>query len=186
MEPTRDADASSIKTDSLTPAATLPPEAFEHLYNVAWPLVVNYLRFRIGPIDAQDVAADVFVCAWAARAQFDPARGTPAAWLWGIARNSARAWHRAGRAPSQSLPGDVIDDAAWAERAARAEIMGQVAAALTQLAPIDQEIVALRFGAGLSYRAIGESVGISETATGARLHRAVRRLRLAFEGGGEP
>ena len=57
-----------------TPEAPLAPadsalsaEAFEALYREHWPAVVDYLRFRVGPADAADVAADAFAHAWKAR-----------------------------------------------------------------------------------------------------------------------
>ena len=37
----------------------LTPEAFEALYREHWPAVVDYLRFRVGPTDAADVAAAI-------------------------------------------------------------------------------------------------------------------------------
>ncbi len=142
--------------------------------------MVDYLRFRVGPGDAADVAAGIFVRAWAARAQFDPDRGSPAGWLWGIARNGARAWWRGRPRPVDVLANDFAVDAGLLEHGARAESMVLVSAALARLEPIDQEIVALRFGAGLSFRAVGDAVGLTEGAATVRLHRTIRRLRLVL------
>lgn len=162
------------------------PQAFEVLYRDAWPAVVDYLRFRIGAADAEDVAADAFVSAWAARSQYDSARGTAAARLWGIVRNAARASQRTRRGPTVPLTGaEAAAGPELVDRAARAETWARVESALARLKPVDREIIALRFGAGFSHRAIGEALGLTEMATAARLHRAVRRLRATFEGGAD-
>src|SRR2546430_2749170 len=50
--------------------------------------VYAYVAYRIGPgVDADDVTSDVFERALRYRDSFDPNRGTPTAWLIGIARH---------------------------------------------------------------------------------------------------
>ena len=176
-----------------TPEAHLAPadsamsaEAFEALYREHWPAVVDYLRFRVGPADAADVAADAFAHAWKARGQYDPSRGVAAGWLWAIARNTANAWFRGRPRAAESLAEGLAMDASLVDLAARAESMARVAVAVGRLGVIDQEIIALRFGGGLPYRDIGDAVGLTENATTARLHRAIRRLRIALEGSEVP
>lgn len=178
--------AAQDASDEMTPDVSdgLAPESFEVLYREAWPAVVDYLRFRIGPTDAPDVASDIFARAWAARRQYDPVRGAPESWLWGITRNAARDWHRDHAVPVRPLAESVAMEANLPERGARAETMAHVAAAVSHLEPIDQDIIALRFGGGLSHRDVGDTVGLSEAAAAMRLHRAIKRLRVALEGRG--
>ncbi|MEO8084770.1 MAG: RNA polymerase sigma factor [Ardenticatenales bacterium] len=154
---------------------------FEALYRTAWPRVVDYLRFRIGPDDAADVAAEVFVRAWKARAQYAPDRGEPEAWLWGIARNAARDHRRAPRPPIDLDAVADVADASLAEHGAGVEATARVAVALAMLEPIDRDIVALRFGGGLPFREVGAAVGLTEAAAATRLHRAIKRLRSLLE-----
>lgn len=161
-------------------------EAFEAVYREMWPAVVDYLRFRIGQVEAEDVAADVFSRAWAARDQYDPHRAAPAAWVWGIARNAARLWWRGHAAPTVALTDDVAVDMGLLDRAVHADAMARVAEAVARLDPIDQDIVALRFGGGLPHRDVGAAVGLAEAAVATRLHRAIRRLRIALEGSESP
>lgn len=163
-------------------AGTLTTEAFEDLYRACWPVIVDYLRFRIGPAEADDVAADVFVRAWKARAQYEPARGEPTTWLWAIARNAAKDWLRRGAERSDPLDRSVALESGLAERGALAEAMSHVAAAIARLEPIDRDIVALRFGGGLSHRDIGATLDLSEAGAATRLHRAIKRLRRILEG----
>lgn len=181
MPPHRTAQPQDATAPTNAGSITLTPEAFDSLYRQSWPSIVDYLRFRIGPADAADVAADVFVRAWAARGQYDPARGGPSTWLWGIARNAARDWFRGPIARVEPLAEDIATDAGLPEQGVRAEAMARVAAAVAQLEPIDRDIIALRFGGGLSNREVGQSVGLSEAAAATRLHRAIKRLRVSLE-----
>lgn len=164
--------------------SVLSSASFEKLYREAWPTVVDYLRFRIGPIDANDVAADVFTRAWQARDQFDPSRGTAQAWLWGIARNAATDRLRSPPQAAEELSDTMSVDTGLAERGERAVRMARVAEAVADLDGIDQDIVALRFGGGLTHREVAELVGLTEAAAATRLHRAIKRMRAQLERSG--
>jgi RNA polymerase sigma factor (sigma-70 family) len=58
----------------------------------------------------------------------------------------------------------------------------QVRTALERLSPVDQEIIALRFGAGHTNRSIAALVGLSEANVAQRLRRALRKIRTFLEG----
>src|SRR5260370_9696359 len=64
--------------------------AFEHLYLSSWDDVYAYaaglLRNRSA---AEEITATAFERAWRRRRQIDSRRGSPRAWLFGIARNAA-------------------------------------------------------------------------------------------------
>jgi RNA polymerase sigma-70 factor (ECF subfamily) len=61
--------------------------------------------------------------------------------------------------------------------ATREEIRDRVQAALGTLGEEDREVLALRYLEGLSARAVGEVLGVSEAAAKKRALRALRRLR---------
>ena len=157
-------------------------EAFECLYREQWSRVANYVRFRLGPDEADDVASEVFARAWAHRPDYDPRRGAPSTWLWGIARNVTSDRVRRAEpqtlALSQSAPAaiDVADEVGALDELRRAVV------AIGRLKEIDQEIIALRFGAGLTNREIASQLGRSEGNVGLRLHRAFRKVRLDLQG----
>jgi RNA polymerase sigma factor (sigma-70 family) len=54
--------------------------------------------------------------------------------------------------------------------------------ALDRLPPIDQEIIALRFGASHTHRTIAALMGLSEANVAQRLRRALRKMRATLEG----
>ena len=119
------------------------------------------------------MTGDVFEQAPRYRDSFDPARGEPIAWLLGIARrciaaNLAQRPAPAGEPPDVAAPGDLEQqsvDRAW------------LSAAISVLSDRDQELIALRYGADLRARQIGELLEMTTGAAEVALHRALERLR---------
>lgn len=129
---------------------------------------------------AEDVTALAFERAYRRRGRFDPQRGSPRAWLFGIARNAALDELRRRK----RLATLAFDPAAEPEPpAGDGEIDPDrrltVRAALAAMEPRERELIALKFHAGLSNAEIGALVGVSETNAGTRVHRAVTKLRKA-------
>jgi RNA polymerase sigma-70 factor (ECF subfamily) len=139
--------------------------------------VYAYVAYRIGDgPDAEDVTSDVFERALRYRASYDPAQGEPVAWLIGIARHRLHL----GRAPT--VPLDEIDEPV-APRDLEADAVDRLTlqAALARLADRDAELLALRYGADLKARQIGEALGMTTNAVEVALHRALGRLRAILE-----
>jgi len=64
---------------------------------------------------------------------------------------------------------------------AKAEDRHRLGRLISNLPPRDQELIAMKYGAGLTNGQIGEVLGKSVTAVGSELHRLVRKLRLQWE-----
>jgi RNA polymerase sigma-70 factor (ECF subfamily) len=158
--------------------------AFDRLYRAnrddVYAYAAGLLRDRAA---AEEVTATAFERAYRKRSRFDPSRGEPRAWLFGIARNAAldELRRRGRRAELAADPADLL-----AERpdqsAEQAERRLALAAALATLAPPERELIALKFFAGLSNGEIAAATGVSESNAGTRLHRAVTKLREACDG----
>ena len=56
-----------------------------------------------------------------------------------------------------------------------------LSALLAQLAERERELVALKYGAGLTNRAIADLNGMSESNVGTILHRVTQQLRATLE-----
>ena len=67
--------------------AGLSEDAFATLYQGQLDRVFNYVRYRLGSDEAEDVTADIFVRAWSRRETYDSRKGSQSTWLWAIARN---------------------------------------------------------------------------------------------------
>jgi RNA polymerase sigma factor (sigma-70 family) len=160
----------------------LGEETFAYLYQEHLDSVFNYVRYRLGPEEAEDVTADIFTRVWSRRRQYNARKGTPATWLWAIARNVVtdqlrrRQWVRIGL--SEELAGSDDPPA----EVARKEEWRRLQMAMDRLPAIDQEIIALRFGAGHTNRSIAGMVGLSEANVAQRLRRGLRKMRTYLQG----
>jgi RNA polymerase sigma-70 factor (ECF subfamily) len=158
-------------------------ESFEELYRRTFPRVYAYVASMLRDrSSAEDVTAQAFERAYSKRSRFSARRGTPEAWVFGIARNAAldELRKRKRRATLESEPADV-----WSpgpdEEAERAFQREEVRRALASLDPRDRDLIALKFAAGLNNTEIARVLRLSESNVGTRLHRAVDKLRKACE-----
>ena len=170
----------------MTSTLTLPQTAsrsrpaldFEALYRDArddlYAYVATLVRDRAA---AEDVTAQAFERAFRKHRSFRQDKGSPRAWLFGIARNAAldELRRRKRQATLVTEPASDAPDHATAtvERAA-------VQAALATLPTRDREIVALRFHAGLDTAEVAAVLGVSRSNAATQLHRAMTKLREAL------
>ncbi|HEX6389636.1 MAG TPA: sigma-70 family RNA polymerase sigma factor, partial [Solirubrobacteraceae bacterium] len=71
------------------------PGTFETFYRAHVEVIQRFVTRRVAdPYLAADLTADVFLAAIDAAQGYDPARGTPGAWLFGVARNVVAGEHR--------------------------------------------------------------------------------------------
>ncbi len=153
----------------------------EALYRSSAGDVYAYVRSLLhDDAAAEEVVAVAFERAVRRARRYDPRRGTPRAWLYGIARNAALDELRRRRRTAALLadPEDP-DAAAPADPGADPERRATVRAALAGLDPRDRELVALKFWGGLSITEIAAVLGVSVPNEGTRVHRAVTKLREA-------
>jgi RNA polymerase sigma factor (sigma-70 family) len=140
--------------------------------------VYSYVAYRMGDgPDAEDVTSDVFERALRYRDSYDYRQSEPVAWLIGIARRCivdavAPRAEPVADPPAEAAPGDLEDEAVR-----RLTLRN----AVVRLEARDQELIALRYGADLTARQIGEQLGLQTNAVEVALHRALERLRQALE-----
>jgi RNA polymerase sigma-70 factor (ECF subfamily) len=154
--------------------------AFEALYRESrddlYAYVAGLLRDRSA---AEEVTSQAFERAWRKRRQIDKRRGTPRAWLFGIARNAAldelRRRGRIGHSEPEVRPQPTSNPAEIAvDRAALQQ-------ALDSLNGRERELIALKYFAGLSNAEIATVIHASETNAGTRLHRVIEKLRRSID-----
>lgn len=141
--------------------------------------VYSYVAYRLGDgPDAEDVTSDVFERALRYRGSYDDSRGRPLPWLLGIARRCV---------DDALLHRPPIDDRDLGEQPSGENLEEDavrrlsVAAAVGRLDDRARDLLALRYGAGLSAREIGEVVGSKTNAVEVALHRTHTRLRADLE-----
>lgn len=177
-------DVATVSYAKRQPAETdgLSEEAFVHLYQHELERILNYVRLRLGPNEAEDVTADIFARIWTHRHDYDPRRGQPETWLWAIARNATRDHLRRRRPAPMALAPDIAGSGDPATEIGRQEEWARTEKALSALAAQDREIIALRFGAQMTNRAIAALLNIGEANVAQRLRRALRKMRAAMGG----
>ena len=168
-----------------TPAADLPPD-FEAWFRDHRQSVYRYVRFRVATREvAEDITSEVFLKALRALGRYDPGRSAPRTWLLRIARNAVtdhlRTLRRRGslHISLDRAPDLVSRGPSQEERLLHAEQLTRLFSAAATLREADQEILSLRYGAGLGNAEIAESLKITPNAVAVRVHRALTRLKNA-------
>jgi RNA polymerase sigma-70 factor (ECF subfamily) len=136
------------------------------------------------PAIAEDLAADAFAAALAAYDRVRPDPDGVKVWLYTIARNRISSyrskswrWAKLLRSMVQNTASSDIESDAGVRDELRI-----VLRAMQRLSPRDQRLIALRTGTGLSFREVGELMGMSEKTATVATHRALERLRKAAAG----
>ena len=172
MDPDRE-DAARLRRGDTVGLAGLMGRHQDRLFRYLWRLVGD-----------ETVAEDVFQQTWLQVAErisrYDGARPF-GPWLFTVARNLALD-HLRRRQP-QSL--DEVDEAAapgggdadpLAHAVAR-QRSGRLADAVAGLAPLDREVLSLRFEEDLALPQLAGTLGVPIPTAKARLYRALARLR---------
>lgn len=169
----------------LVRAAQRDRAGFGRLYRRWVGDVYRYFLSHAGDAAAaEDLTTQVFLDVLQALPKYVE-RGSFGGWLFTIAR---RRWIDHVRRERAVLP---IDDLPLVDRGARdplavaldAERIGQLHRLLQTLEPDEQELLRLRFAAGLTFAAIGQALGRSEGACKMALGRLLERLRVQWPGG---
>ena len=157
-------------------------DAFAQIYNKYLDAVFRFIYFRVTNRQvAEDLTAETFLKVVRAAERFDPARGTPRAWILTVARNVLGDWRRRARLRQYVALGnmhDLIHEApSPEERLLREEEVGRLLDAVATLGDADRELIGLRYGSSLDTAEVAQMLGISEGSVRTRLWRALGKLR---------
>lgn len=179
---------SSARTDTredavLVETARRNPTAFADLYRRYVTPVYRYLYSRVGnAADAEDLTAQTFIAALEGLSGYRE-RGSFAAWLFTIAHHKAADHHRQQH---PHLPLDeALDSPGDGENPLtcmmQAEALQRLATLVAGLEEGKQELLRLRFAAGLTYGQMATVLGSSEGAVKMAVHRLVNQLAVEWE-----
>lgn len=163
------------------------PIDWEAVFAAGLPRIFNYFRYHGLEDDiAEDLAAATFEKAWRARHSYRAEKAGMNTWLMAIARRTAVDYYRS-RPPEVDL--EVLEDTHPAlaahpepeETLQQYEEIERLRRLLSDLPKRERELVALKYGAEMTNRAIARMTGLSETNVGTILHRVVTYLRGRVE-----
>jgi RNA polymerase sigma-70 factor, ECF subfamily len=162
------------------------PGDFEAWYQDYRSAVFRYIRFRVATREAaEDVTSIVFMKALRSLDRYDQRRASPKTWLLRIAQNAVtdhlRSLKRRGalHVSLDAVPDLVADVPSHEERILKQERIQRLLNASRTLRKEDQEILSLRYGAGLENSEIATHLNVSGNAVAVRLHRALKRLKAS-------
>jgi RNA polymerase sigma factor (sigma-70 family) len=181
------------RTDAqLLALASKDPLAFREFYDryAAW-VRSWFLRQTGSDSAALDLTAETFAQAWHASRRFrDMADGSGAPWLFGIARNLLRQYHKHNRIESAArerlgLPAawaDCEDYEAVDERLEAGSLAPALRLAIKALPREQRRALELRVVQQLEYEEVAGALGCSQNAARLRVSRALRALGLKLRG----
>ena len=158
------------------------PVAFAELYRLYLDPVYYYLLSRVGdPDEAEDLTAHVFLQALEGLARFKPGSNFPA-WLFTIARRRVADFYRKRKeiqlnhdldipSTSRDLLLKVIDD----------EALSELLEEIAHLSEEEQELLRLRFAAGLRFKDIASLLNRKESTVKMTFYRLLARLENQME-----
>lgn len=151
------------------------PALFELIFDRHFAAVHRYVSHCLGVDTADDLAAETFLRAFAARARYVPLSADARAWLFTIATNLVRdEIRRRGRDDGLA---DRLSLQVAPQHVATADSDPQLHAALLTLRDEEREALVLFAWAELSYEEIAHATGAAVGTVRSRLSRARARLR---------
>jgi RNA polymerase sigma-70 factor (ECF subfamily) len=163
--------------------------ALRQLFDRHAPWLAARLRKALPSDDVEDVLQETFLAVWKNAGTYQP-RGTPAAWLWVIARNQAALLLRKRGPATQALLDEApldesspASDSDPAEAAAtRTDLDVAAAAALGPPGCPDREVWRLMYEEDRPVAEVAELMGVPEGTVKSRAYRARRLLRAVLGG----
>ena len=168
-------------------------DALREVVETIRPIVLRYIRARIGTtersgLSADDVAQEVCLAAIQALPRYQD-QGRPfLAFVYGIASHKVADAHRAA-ARNKSEPTDLVPeryslDAGPEQMAMQSDSAARMNKLLALLPDKQREILTLRIVVGLSAEETAEAVGSTPGAVRVAQHRALARLKSEIAGAG--
>ena len=192
-EPSGKATHRLTRTDAeLLLAARQDPTAFREFYDRYAVWMRAWLLRQTGSESAAlDLTAETFAQAWHSSRRFkDMADGSGAPWLFGIARNLVRQYHKHNRIETAArerlglpLAFAECEDYERVDERITAHAMGPALRLAMRALPKDQRrALELRIIEQLDYEEVAGRLGCSQNAARLRVSRGLRALTLSIRG----
>ena len=164
--------------------AKADPARFEPLYRKYYDSILRYLKQRMeDPEQAHDVASQVFIKAIKNLSKYED-RGVPfGSWLYRIAKSELYQTYREMQS-SKTVSMDHVQiptfDTLFFENQEFEHNQSLLLAAMQKLKEEQLKLIEMRFFEQLSFKEIGETIGITENNAKVKTFRALEKLREYF------
>jgi RNA polymerase sigma-70 factor (ECF subfamily) len=162
-------------------AKTGDEKALSELYLLYFPRVYRYILARTGnTYDAEDLAEEVFMRVLEAIERFQWREAPFSAWLFRIAHNAVISQRRKETARGKSGPlldGIPVDSAGPEDLVEHRLVLNEVMEAAQKLPEAQRQVIALRFGAGLTVAETARAMNKGEGNVKVIQHKAIAKLR---------
>jgi RNA polymerase sigma factor (sigma-70 family) len=177
-----------MERTSDVPAIGRDPDAFEAFYREHLPWVRGFVARRVDDSHAAaDLTADIFLAAVDGAEGYSSGKGSPGAWLAGVARNVVadhfRRRAREARANSRLIGRALLDEQSAdriTERIDGERLSRELYRSLASLPESQRAVVELVAVDGLTLAAAAQALGITAGTARVRYHRARGRLQHAL------
>lgn len=173
----------SVQVAPLATTFAADETALREAYDAHGSLVYSICRRALDAEAAKDVTQEVFVSAWRAREQFDPARGSVPAWLVGITKRRIIDHLRSERRHADRRADEVTErsDGTAPPPVERLADRMLVADALGSLPERAREVIELAYIHDLTHLEIAERTGIPLGTIKSDIRRGLLRIRTQLE-----
>lgn len=160
-------------------------DTFATIYDTYYSRIYGYVHYRIAHRqDTEDLTAKIFIKVLEKYPHYNPHKGSFDAWIFTIAKNTLRD-HFRKQALRKFFSLDEKNAPLWehspeedVEDAEEKRFLRQCICALPKT---ERQLIALRYGAELSYEDIGNILHLSTSHVGVKLHRIIKDLRKKME-----
>jgi len=183
----RDLSAPAWMSDLLSQIATQrSDEAFRRLFEEFGPRIRHYMRRRgADAATAEELAQETLLTVWRKAALYSSDKGTPASWIFTIARNlrinrlqREVVWQELSNEQADAIPSE---DAAPDDKVAERQRQVRVQAVLAELPADQRAVITLAFIEGLSQNEIARRLSLPLGTVKSRMRLAYQRVRDALE-----
>lgn len=163
---------------------TRDESAFEEIYAQVAPIIKKYMMSKgADAVTAEELAQEALARVWNKAASYDPSKGTPVTWVFGIARNlridrlrRERVWRFTQELP-ESHKEQASPDPSAEQMVGERQRRARVRQAVSKLPQDQREVIELSFLGGLSHSEISTRLAIPIGTVKSRIRAAYQNLR---------
>lgn len=162
------------------------PDQFAVLFHAHAAAIQRYVTRRVGVDAAVDVVAETFLVAFRKRHTYRDDRGSPRAWLYGIATNVVRGHRRTELKHLRLLAKRGLDPVTEpfvdqvTQMVSAQSLNSRLAAGLSRLPTAQRDAILLLAWAGLTYDEIAAATRVPRGTVQSRVSRARKKLRRSL------